>query len=242
MLKPFFCLFGGKWRAAPHYSLPKYEKIIEPFAGGAGYSLRHAQKQIVLYDEDPIIAGVWDYLIHATRKEIQQLPIEVESTTDLTLPQEAKWLIGFWLNKASVSPGKTPSAWMRAGIRPNSHWGEVIRQRIADQVNSIRHWKIHNIRHENALNERATWFIDPPYNCKAGRHYRYHDIDYSALACWCQKRIGQVIVCEIHGASWLPFKSFRTIKTTEGKYGKSSSREVVWENDNLVPCLKDNLK
>ncbi len=35
-LKPFFCYFGGKWRAAPHYPTPKHAEIVEPFAGAAG--------------------------------------------------------------------------------------------------------------------------------------------------------------------------------------------------------------
>lgn len=227
--KPFFCLFGGKWRAAPHYPQPEYDEIVEPFAGGAGYSLRHPQKRVTLYDEDPVIAGVWDYLIHATRNEILRLPEKVESTVNLSIPQEAKWLIGFWLNKASTRPGITPSAWTRSGIRPNSHWGMAIRQRIADQVDLIRHWQIHNTTYELAQNREATWFIDPPYNCEAGRRYRHHDIDYSSLSTWCQNRKGQVVVCEIHGAKWLPFQPFRVIKATAGSRGKGYSREVIWE-------------
>lgn len=231
--KPFFCLFGGKWRAAPHYPQPEYNEIVEPFAGGAGYSLRYPQKRVTLYDEDPIIAGVWDYLIRVTCKEILQLPEKIESTVDLPIPQEAKWLIGFWLNKGSVRPCKTPSAWMRkdtsAGIKPNTYWGKGVRQRIADQIKLIRHWKIYNTTYELASNRKATWFIDPPYNCKAGKLYHYHNINYSTLSHWCQNRKGQVIVCEIHGAKWLPFQPFRIIKATAGSRGKGYSREVFWQ-------------
>lgn len=54
----------------------------------------------------------------------------------------------------------------------------------------------------------ATWFIDPPYRGRPGSHYRYGSklIDYTNLAAWCQMLPGQVIVCEQHGADWLPFE------------------------------------
>jgi hypothetical protein len=32
-LRPFFSFYGGKWRIARHYPTPKYDIIIEPFAG-----------------------------------------------------------------------------------------------------------------------------------------------------------------------------------------------------------------
>jgi site-specific DNA-adenine methylase len=52
-LKPFFCYYGGKWRAAPHYPAPEHDRIIEPFAGAAGYSMRYPQKRVALYEKDP---------------------------------------------------------------------------------------------------------------------------------------------------------------------------------------------
>ena len=56
------------------------------------------------------------------------------------LPQEAKWLIGFWLNGGVSAPCKRPGAWMREGLRPNSKWGPVVRDLLASQVDRIRHW------------------------------------------------------------------------------------------------------
>jgi len=226
--KPFFYFYGGKYRIAPRYPVPAYKKIVEPFAGSAGYSLRYPQHEVSLYDADPIIAGVWDYLIRVTKAEILRLPIKVESTEALHIPQEAKWLIGFWLNAAASAPRVTPSAWMRSGRRPNSFWGEVIRCRIADQVEKIRHWHVRNVDYKFAANRQATWFIDPPYNCKAGCAYRYHNVDYSVLADWCRSRRGQVIVCEAEGATWLPFRAFHTCLATPGLKRKGYSKEVLW--------------
>jgi site-specific DNA-adenine methylase len=119
---------------------------------------------------------------------------------------------------------------MRESLRPHSFWGKAIRKRIALQLKHIRHWKIEQKSYEEVENREATWFIDPPYY-KSGNYYRYNQVDYEYLAQWCQGRKGQVIVCEQAGADWLPFMSFRTIKTTEGKHGKAKGRELVWNSD-----------
>lgn len=228
MLYPFFCYYGGKWRAAKKYPSPLYPKIIEPFAGAAGYSLRHPSHNVQLYDVDEVICGLWEYLISVKESEICKLPLEVKNVNDLNVPQEAKWLIGFWMNKGSIRPGLSPSSWMRSGIRPNSYWGEVIRNRIASQVGAIRHWRVKRGSYEICPNEQATWFIDPPYQAECGRHYQYDAVDYESLAEWCLKREGQTLVCEREGANWLPFKPLGSIKSTPGKHGKSYSREVLW--------------
>lgn len=86
-LRPFFTYYGGKFRVALKYPNPIYKTIIEPFAGAAGYSLRHYQHDVRLFDKDEIICGVWDYLIHASSEEILSLPlIESESVNDLNIP------------------------------------------------------------------------------------------------------------------------------------------------------------
>lgn len=230
-LKPFFTYYGGKYRAAPKYPTPQYDTIIEPFAGAAGYSLRYADRNVVLYDKDPVIAGLWTWLTRVSASEILSLPIKVEHVDSLDVCQEAKWLIGFWLNKGAAAPMKSPSKWMRDGTRPNSYWGETIRQRIASQVNSIRHWRVFNTSYEYVLPERATYFVDPPYQ-EAGKHYRYSasGLDFANLAEWCRTRPGQVIVCENAGAAWLPFQPFAHIKANESRRGGKQSAEVIWLN------------
>jgi 16S rRNA G966 N2-methylase RsmD len=119
---------------------------------------------------------------------------------------------------------------MRSGIRPNSYWGEVIRQRVADQVDAIKHWKIFNKSYEESPDLEATWFIDPPYQGECGKKYRCKLDQYTKLGEWCLKRRGQAIVCERAGADWLPFRPFQSIKATPGARGKSYSEEVIWTN------------
>jgi site-specific DNA-adenine methylase len=229
-MKPFFCYYGGKYRAAKKYPTPKYSTIIESHAGAAGYATRYSDHKIILYEIDPTIAGLWSYLIKVTPSEIMSLPLDVENVDTLRITEEAKSLIGFWLNKGTTQPCKKPSAWCRSKIRPNSFWGETIRNRIASQVDAIRHWSVVNSSYEYAPNTKATWFVDPPYQNTCGQHYKYKKIDYSYLGKWCRERSGQVIACEYKGANWLPFKELATIKSNPSKRGKSYSSEVYWSN------------
>lgn len=237
-LRPFFGYYGGKWRdAVKHYPAPAFGTIIEPFAGSAGYSMRYPDRSVVLCEVDPILVGVWNYLIRVRASEILAIP-DVEpggSVDDLRIPQEARWLVGFWMNRGTASPRKSPSKWMRDGIRPGSFWGDRVRQTIAGQVDSIRHWRVFHCSYADCPVEprAATWFVDPPYQL-AGRHYRFSSegLDYSALAAWCRERAGQVIVCENGGASWLPFRELADIKTTRAGW---RSKEVVWLQDSPEP-------
>jgi hypothetical protein len=187
---------------------------------------------VKLYDADPTICAVWNYLIRVSPKEVRRLPLAFGHVDELDLCSEARFLIGFWLNKATTSPSKSPSKWMRdyQSMQPGVYWGEKIRERIASQVDGIRHWKITQASYSEIPDQGATWFVDPPYE-QAGKAYRFHDIDYANLASWCRSRSGQVMACENAGATWLPFVPFRTIKGLEGKRGGKKSVEVIWTND-----------
>jgi hypothetical protein len=229
-LRPFFGYYGGKWRdALKHYPPPEYGLIVEPFAGSAGYALRYSDRDVVLCDKDPVIAGVWKFLVKASRKEIENIPFlgPDESVDDLKIPEEARWLVGFWLNRATSRPRKSPSRWMRDRIRPGSFWGERVRRTIAEQVDAIKHWKVYECGYEECpVVGPATWFIDPPYQA-AGKHYRHgsEELEFDKLAQWCLGREGQVIVCENAGATWLEFEELADVKTTRAK---RRSKEVVW--------------
>jgi D12 class N6 adenine-specific DNA methyltransferase len=226
---PFFTYYGGKWRIAKRYPAPTEKLLIEPFAGSAGYSVKWEHPKVHLFDLNERIIGVWQYLISATVKEINSLPLTVNHVDDLKICQEGKWLIGFWLNKGCVEPMKSPSAWMRSGIRPNSMWGEVIRNRISKQLPLIRGWKATLGSFADIPNARASWFIDPPYEAQGGL-YTHNKIDYLELSEWCRSRSGQVMVCESKGARWLPFKEFYIAKGLEGPRGKKKIHELFWSN------------
>ena len=91
-----------------------------------------------------------------------------------------------------------------------------MREKLARQLQGIRHWKVLPDYRLGGMTQEATYFVDPPYFGRLGKRYPAHDLDYDELARWCRSLSGQVIVCENEGATWLPFKPFRVIKGTEG--------------------------
>ena len=229
-MRPFFGFYGGKWRDTPkYYPSPDHSTIVEPFAGSAGYSVRYADRNVILGEKDAVIFAVWDYLLRAPERDILAIPdlAPDQSVSDLPICQEARWLVGLWLNRGVSRPRTGPSAWMRDGIRPGSFWGERVRQTIAAQVTRIRHWRVFNCSYEDLpYSGEATWFVDPPYQ-NQGKHYRHgpQDVDFAVLGDWCRARQGQVIVCENEGADWLPFTPLANVKTTRAN---SRSVEVIW--------------
>ena len=92
-LRPFFGYYGGKWRdTLKHYPEPKHATIVEPFAGSAGFSLRHFTRKIILCEADPVLAEVWKYLIRVKAKEILSIPnlAADESVADLKVSQRSE--------------------------------------------------------------------------------------------------------------------------------------------------------
>lgn len=240
-LKPFWRYYGGKFRAAPRYPQPLHNTIVEPFAGAAGYSLRHYHRNIILIEKYAVVAEIWRYLIGVHSAEILAIPL-VEDVDDLPawVPQGGRWLVGFAMNAAVAQPCKKLSSGrkqLRAMGRVFEGWSEQMRARVALQCELIKHWKIFELGYENTgtFNPEATWFIDPPYQ-KAGIYYKHSSkqIDYARLALWCRERRGQVIVCENEGADWLPFEPFHAIKSSHMRTsgmarGTGYSQEVIWK-------------
>jgi hypothetical protein len=52
--------------------------------------------------------------------------------------------------------------------------------------------------------------------------------EFANLGTWCQTRRGQVMVCEVAGADWLPFETFMAAKAA---YSRVVSHEVLWRNE-----------
>lgn len=231
-LRPFFKYFGSKWRTIARYPAPRHHLLIEPFAGSASYATRFPWSQVRLYDTDPYICGVWDYLIKVSPAEVRALPLAFEHVREIDGPQEARWLVGYWLH-AGQKPAERPTGWMinkkhkDTGLR----WGARTRERIASQVDQIRHWRVFNKSYHACPDALATWFVDPPYqNPGTGSSYVCKFQDYPALAEWCRARRGQVIACEQAGADWLPFRPLGSFCSLNSRPGDNRTAEVVWTN------------
>lgn len=218
-MRPMFPYYGSKWNIARHYPGPTTSLVVEPFAGGAGYASFYGAKQVLLIDKDPIIAGLWSYLIKTTPAEIMALPEmpEVGDHVDnYQIPQEAKWLIGFWLNRGSAQPKKSRTAYSARTDRAQLNWGSRAKERIAEQLPLIAGWQAIEGSYESAPDDFATWFVDPPYGDK-GKFYRVPFSAFDELGRWCKQRQGFTIACEGPGAAWLPFEPVGSFKSSKGR-------------------------
>lgn len=227
-LRPFFSYFGSKWMLARHYPAPSHSLVVEPFAGSAGYALRHFERRVLLVDLNPTIAGLWRYLIGVSAAEILSIPVDVDSMDDVHGCEEARTLVGFWLGRAQRAPSKTRTPWARDGRWPLCFWGDRIRDRIARQVEQIRHWEVLEASYDSAPVVTATWFVDPPYERQGRWYHGASALDYAAVGAWCRSLPGQVIACENAGATWLPFETFRTARANSSRGNGRVSHEVVW--------------
>lgn len=232
-----FSYYGSKSKLIRYYPRPLYDKIIEPFAGSARYSLMYYQKEITLIDKSKIICDIWNYLKQCDKCDIEKLPI-LGRGEDLRkinyLTNIEKMLLGFIIGQGVSRPANIVTPLSRK---------ELMRQQlryIANQLFKIKHWCIINDTYENVENKDATWFIDPPYQY-GGHAYMESNkkINFDHLSEWCRSRNGQVIVCENTKADWLPFQPIKSIvgtiglKTTEAIWTKESSKNAIYKQNNL---------
>ena len=227
-MRPFFPYYGSTFNRARYLPVPRFPLVRERFAGGAGYSLFYDAPRVELTDKDPLLAGLWAYLLAASPAEIMALPELPEvgdSVDNYALPQEAKWLIGFWLNRGSATPKKSRTAYSARTDKAQLNWGRRAKERIASQLPGIAGWSVREGAYNEGPSDECTWLIDPPY-VEKGKFYRTKFDEHKALAGWCRALPGQAIVLEGVGADWLPFRSLGDFKTSNGK-----AEEKVWLSD-----------
>ena len=206
-----FYYYGRKERIFDKYPKPKHDILIEPFAGSAAYAMNYYERNVILVEKDEKIASLWQYLINVSSDEIMSLPLldkgqSLNNEEFSYLTDVQKYLIGFYLNPGSSQPKKSPGKFCA--------WTEKNKIKLSKEL-------IHG-DYTMAPNEKATWYIDPPYQGNGGQYYRYgnKNFDYESLKNWIMDRSGQIIVCENTEADWMDFKPLVEIqgqkkKTTE---------------------------
>lgn len=223
-----FSYFGSKYWLVKYYPPPRYNLIIEPFAGSAQYAFRYADHKVILIEKNEHVVRLWKWLQKAKPKDILKLPLFNPGDEIKYHIPEARDLIAM-----SMNPGTTPPGRNYAGSFYNlrQSW-ERKRNKIAASLDAIRHWNILLGDYREIRNYNATWFIDPPYQNKPRNYhqYRIQDEDYTELASWSRSRKGQAIVCEHEGANWLPF---RALHTSGQSQTNRPQKETIWTNDRI---------
>ena len=233
---PIFKHPGSKWTLAPHYPAPnpKYTWLIEPCAGAAAYTLRYAdpkQHQVWLNDADPGpygVANLWQWLLSVEEDEIRRLPTQLPEGEDLRnfMSPGAANFVRRW-QRVGNSTCWTVSKW---NGKPGMWRPRVIETTIATLrwIHSFRYpWRITQLECTHVVGKEGVWFVDPVYQSKHG-WYRASHANYQALGEWCRSRRGQVIVCELEGADWLPFRPLVEVHSGAAHYGGKRVTEMIW--------------
>lgn len=226
-----FSYYGGKSKLAHLYQAPLHETVVEPFCGGASYSLRYHDRAVCLNDISPLVVAVWRFLLRPDALDLihRYVPHEVEAGDEITDMAPADADDGFlWFLRWRAWSGRPFQK-----INKVSEFGAVKWQSLFPAVDyylpRIQHWKVTLGSYDALENVNATWFIDPPYSGAAGREYAQPTVNYDALAAWVGSRRGQLIVCEESTASWLPFRPLRSNAHTGGKLNVYSGRRTYTE-------------
>ena len=231
---PLFKCFGSKWLSSKRLPAPVHDTIVEPFAGGAGYSLRHYSKSVVLYEINSQVRELWQWLITTSESSIREMPVGIPVGTDirtLGLSYGQTLLMKNWQRTNNVGNCWTVSPWGNS----TGQWTENCRARVAEESQLIKHWKIGEGGWENAFEHHtpATYLVDPPY--QFNYNYRTPPIDYEKLALACLSRVGQVVVCEARHPKtgeipkWLPFLDWeKRVTSRRGPTGYSKELLCVF--------------
>jgi len=232
MMRPFFSYYGSRWSVSKLYGEPTSDIVVEPFCGSAGYSTRWEPERAVLTDLSSDICAIWTWLIAATPDSVFDLPEAFENINEIKeLPEGARQLVLFWVNKGRAEAGSSISPWYfeyrgDGGCRV---WGRQVQERIASQVDKIRNWEIHQGQYfRSPRPPDAHYHVDPPFKSNAGSRYPCSVPDYDSLADWCRGLPGYVQVCERSDADWLPFQTIGSSETTRGKRSDTRFSEGSW--------------
>jgi site-specific DNA-adenine methylase len=217
-----FSYYGSKSKIVDYYPPPKHKRIIEPFAGSARYSLKYWQNDVTIVDKFKNVIDVWKWLQSCSKKDILGLPKLVKGLDirTLNISDVERTFLSFLV--ASGRPSNIVTKFME-----HDNGNQKRYEKIAEQLDHIRHWKIIHGSYDELENVEATWFIDPPYQF-GGEHYKHgtKELDFSKLAEWCKTRNGQVIVCENMKADWLDFKPVVKIQGA----CQTFTTEAIWSN------------
>lgn len=225
-----FSFYGSKSKVLGFYPRPSHDLIIEPFAGGASYSLAHGEgRDVWINDLDPEVFGMWRFIQNDIMAWLDRIPRHVEpgqKVSDL-VPDAPSALVS--LMRAEANQGTQGARGVHDQVTSmGAKCWPRIHEKLAWAHGRCQGWTITNYPYNLMTCPEGTWFIDPPYDNLAGRRYRQQVVDYEALRQFCLSRVGQVIVCENVGATWLPFQPLVERRGIKSRYQRSTAKEAIY--------------
>lgn len=208
------------------------EHLIEPFVGGGIVSLSAAfenlAKQVTMVELDEEVASVWKIILSEENKWLADKILNFDLThgnanTELSKDgKQTKDTAFCTILKNRIFHGGILAK--GSGMIKNGENGKGIASRwyaktLAKRINAINHVK-HKIDfyqtdafkfvEENLKNEKAWFFIDPPYTIAGKRLYTHFDIDHEELF---------YLTSKIRGKFMLTYDDTEEIRTLADKYG-----------------------
>lgn len=234
-----FKYFGSKFSKFHLYPTPNTSTIIEPYAGGAGFSLNYSNRNIIISEKNPEVFLLWQYLIkHLTSNDILSIPLNLPIGTDireLDLSDGQRLLLKYWQRTNNISACWTISKWGNL----NGQWTKGTRKRLSEEIKLIKHWELYRTAEEvfekYKNDPNIYWFIDPPYQF----NYRYNEsseFNYVKLLEYINEIKGFVVVCEGKSKcgmlpTYLPFKElYKSKKKYSKQYSNIASVELIYKN------------
>jgi len=193
--------FGSKKSLAKLYPLPVHDTIIEAFSGMANYSQLYYERNVVLYDINRQICGIWRYLIDASPKDVLSLP-KVKQIDRIdnykSLCSAERDIIGFMVSRGNVRPSRS---WKIT--KSHCIYTQNTIKRLSELSRNIKHWKVYNESYTSIEKQTATYFIDPPYQSGGRWYVGCKHFDHEKLVEWIKTLTGQIIVCENTASTWI---------------------------------------
>jgi site-specific DNA-adenine methylase len=194
-----FYYYGAKNNLAKHYKEPRYNLIIEPFAGSAAYScfhlFRNPKLKAELRDKNEDVAATWDFLLKCSERDI------VEYKT----PELGEYAYDFLIKTCTVSNASSRCNKMKYTERLDRVF-QIQKRRLIKLLPIRDRISFKQGEYRDIKNKEATWFIDPPYQIKDkngsifqngdgyGEQCGTGQINFKELSDFCLGRSGQIIV------------------------------------------------
>ena len=205
-MRTAFSFYGGKGMLSSKYPPPKYKTIVEPFAGGAAYSLKYYNHDCILIEKNKDVCAVWEYIKNPNKKELEKIPQHITpgmKVSDFKIDNPA--FINILRFAANVGTGGTKKKMETITKIGAKHFYKNTVQKILFWTDKIKHWQIYNGDYFDFDFGEASYFIDPPYQNQAGTLYKYGSkvIDYTNLKKYISTLKGQIIICENSESEWI---------------------------------------
>lgn len=234
MIHPLFKWFGTKWGASKHYPPPDGRPIFEPFAGSAGYSLRHDEGRVTIWESNPLLLDLWRWIIsQSTEDLVREIPLDLPFGTDirtLGLTHGQELLLKHWQRTNNYGNCWTISPW---GNKPGQ-WTANTRARVSEEIQAVKHWKLT----PPSFFEMGLHFIDPPY--QYNYQYGVVNFDYAELKMLVNHipQGSRIIACEAvcpktgRVPDYFPFvPSHSQVTSRRKKEENHHSKELIWTED-----------